>query len=264
MGQRHACLGVDAGLLRGALCSDGGGEPLYQGRRWIEPRQLPAVLLQPELLAGTDQFARGDGDGHRHLGAAGLSLRLDSRLHRARAMATAGADAGGAAVLDVLCGALLFLAAGAGGKGRHQFDAGEYRYLVRTHSIGQYAGSDGDRLRAFLRDAADADDLRQPEAALAQLPQGGGRSRRLAAAELCACHPAADAAGRHGRRLPHLRAGDRRLHHAADPRRQQRASHAAAHHDADRPARRLRLGIGPVAHPDGGGDASPISPAPAG
>jgi spermidine/putrescine transport system permease protein len=50
----------------------------------------------------------------------------------------------------------------------------------------------------------------------------------------------ADAAGHHGGRLPHLRAGHRRLHHAADPRGQQRAPHAAAHHDADRKARRLR------------------------
>ena len=40
-------------------------------------------------------------------------------------------------------------------------------------------------------------------------------------AELHPCHPAADPAGHHGRRLPHLRAGHRRLHHAADSGRQQ-------------------------------------------
>ena len=42
----------------------------------------------------------------------------------------------------------------------------------------QHARRNRHRLRAFLRDAADADDLRQSEAALAQLPQGRGRSRR--------------------------------------------------------------------------------------
>jgi spermidine/putrescine transport system permease protein len=39
-------------------------------------------------------------------------------------------------------------------------------------------GGDGDRLRAFLRHAADADDLCQPDAALAELCPRGGRSGR--------------------------------------------------------------------------------------
>ncbi len=77
-------------------------------------------------------------------------------------------------------------------------------------------------------------------------------------------HPAADPARHHGRRIPHLRAGDRRLHHAADPGRQQRAADAAADHDADRAARRFRQRLGAVHHPDAGGDASPTWPAPAG
>ena len=55
-------------------------------------------------------------------------------------------------------------------------------------------------------------------------------------------------------RVPDLRAGDRRLHHAADSRRQQRAPDAAAHHDADRPPRGLSVGFGSVARADGGRD----------
>ena len=53
-----------------------------------------------------------------------LSLRLDPGRHGAGALAAAGADAGHPAVLDLLCGALLFLAAGAGGEGRRQLRAG--------------------------------------------------------------------------------------------------------------------------------------------
>ncbi len=57
----------------------------------------------------------------------------------------------------------------------------------------------------------------------------------------------------HGRRFPDLRALYRRLHHPTDPRRQQRASDAAAHHDADRQAGRLPARFGAVDHPDGSG-----------
>ena len=59
------------------------------------------------------------------------------------------------------------------------------------------------------------------------------------------------AAGRRGRRVPHLRARHRRLHHAADPRRQPRAAAAAGDHAADRPAGGLPDGLGAVAGADG-------------
>ena len=72
-----------------------------------------------------------------------------------------------------------------------------------------------------------------------ELPQGRRRSRRERPPDFPLRGAAADAARHHGRRLSHLRAGDRRLRHAADPRRQQRAADAPADHDADRPARRL-------------------------
>lgn len=64
--------------------------------------------------------------------------------------------------------------------------------------------------------------------------------------DLLPCDPAAYASRHHGRRLPYLRAGHRGLHHAADIGRQQRAPDAAAHHDADREARRFRVGLRPV------------------
>ena len=139
--------------------------------------------------------------------AARLPLRLDSGRAGAGALAAAGADAGGPAVLDLLCRALLFLAAGARARTASiNQRADRLRAHRRAAAARQYAPRHGHRLRPFLRHAADADDLRQPQAAQPQLPQGGRRSRRRAGADLHPCHPAADPAGHHGRRLPDLRA----------------------------------------------------------
>ncbi len=82
------------------------------------------------------------------------------------------------------------------------------------------------------------------KAAAISAPAGADfRSRRAAA----------DPSRHHGRSVPHLRARYRRLHHAADPGWQQRTPHAAAHHDADRAARRFRFGLRPLDPADGGG-----------
>ena len=62
------------------------------------------------------------------------------------------------------------------------------------------------------------------------------------------------AARHHGRRLPDLRPVHRRLHHAADSRRQQRARPAAGHYAAAWPPRRFPDGRRPLAGADGGGD----------
>ena len=90
------------------------------GGRRLDARQLRPVLRQPELLPGDGELAGGDGDRHRRLGAARLSLRLDPRRAGAGALAAAGADARHPAVLDLLCRALLQLAAGAGRERRRQ------------------------------------------------------------------------------------------------------------------------------------------------
>ena len=90
----------------------------------------------------------------------------------------------------------------------------------------------------FFRHAADADDLREPGATLAELPASCGGSGRERSSDLLARGPAAHAPGHHGRRVRDLRAVHRRLHHATGPRRQQRAGPAAGDHAADRPRAR--------------------------
>src|SRR5690606_25390614 len=77
------------------------------------------------------------------------------------------------------------------------------------------------------------------------------RSRSQCLPDLLARRAAVDAARHHGRRIPHLRAVHRRLHHAADSRRQQRAGPAADHHAATRTTGRFPDGRRAVAGADG-------------
>ena len=98
-----------------------------------------------------------------------------------RALAAAGADARRAAVLDLLCRALLQLAPGA----RREAASSTVRSLAlglldEPLQLANTRFATVHRLRAFLRHAADADDLRQPQAAQPELPQGRRRSRRRA------------------------------------------------------------------------------------
>ena len=98
------------------------------------------------LLPGDGEFAGGHGYRDRDLHFACLSVCLDHCRKGAGPVAAAGAGVCHPAVLDVLCGALLFLASGACQQRDYQPGTARHRSCRRATRSGQQPYGDGDRL----------------------------------------------------------------------------------------------------------------------
>ena len=161
-------LAVDARFLRAAVHRDGRAQPARTWRRRGDAGKLPAVFQQSELLARAGQFARSDADGDGDLRAARLSLCLDTRGGRAASACSgwrwcspscpSGPPMSCAPTAGCWCWPRTAWSTGADRLGPDR----------RAAAARQHAHGDRHRLRAFLRHAADADHLRQSEAALAR------------------------------------------------------------------------------------------------
>ena len=76
-----------------------------------------------------------------------------------------------------------------------------------------------------------------------KLSRGCSGSWGVAAPDVPACHPAPQHSWRRGRRIPHIRRRNRRLHYAHNPGRRQGTAPPSSDHVADRSARKLPYGF---------------------
>ena len=162
-------LAVDRLLFRPAVHRHGRGEPARTSAAALRPCQLRAVLHQSELLARMVNSLEVTADRHGRLGRCSpipspgsWPKRCRERWQRLALML---------AVLPFWTSYvvrsyswLLVLAR----KRRRQPRADRLGLLAEPMQLANTRARHGDRLRAFLRHAADADDLRQSQAASAR------------------------------------------------------------------------------------------------
>jgi ABC-type Fe3+ transport system substrate-binding protein len=208
---------VDAGLFRRAVRGDGVASLFPKGEAGLSLANYAQFFTNPSYWRSLTNSLEVTLTVHRD----SVLLAIPSpgsSPSGAGALAATALDAGGVAVLDLLRGALLFLAAGAGGEGCDQ-----------RHAAGIWAARRS-RSRSPTRRAATVigfvhffvmlltltifANLKQlsPNYRKAAADPGAGPIRSF-----IHVHPAAHPAGIMVGRVPDLRAGDRRLHHAADP-----------------------------------------------
>ncbi len=147
------------------------------------PRRSPTTGCSstvPTSLPGALQLAGGAARSHRR-SASCWPTRWPASWPTGcrRAGSGSGAGRGDAALLDLLRGALLQLAAGALERGGIVEPVLQSPWVSRWPGrLRQHPRRHGRRLRALLRHAADADHLRQPGADPEELPPGRRRPRR--------------------------------------------------------------------------------------